>query len=258
MLRSLRSELVKFGRPSLLLGTTAMVGFMGFGAYFGIDRAVAGGGPMGGRMLAELRTSQGLVALLGHVDLVVTAIVLITVSANFGAEWSQGTLRNLLVREPRRLRLLAGKTVALLLYALGSAALAIAVGTAVAFVAANDHGLSTTPWTSSDGLSDLLKFAGNGALSIVGYSLLGMFVAVLTRSAPAAVGVSLAYALVVEGLLVSLVPDQAQWLPGQVFTALASSSTTISYWQALAATVAWGAVLLAAGGALFRFRDVTA
>jgi len=85
MLRSLRSELVKFRRPSLLLGTTAMVGFMGFGAYFGIDRAVAGGGPMGGRMLAELRTSQGLVALLGHVDLVVTAIVLITVSANFGA-----------------------------------------------------------------------------------------------------------------------------------------------------------------------------
>jgi len=72
------------------------------------------------------------------------------------------------------------------------------------------------------------------------------------------VGVSLAYSLVVEGLLMSLVPDQAQWLPGQVFTALTSSSATISYWQALAATVAWGAALLAAGGALFRFSDVTA
>jgi len=207
MLRSLRSELVKFRRPSVLIGTAAMVGFMGFGAYFGIDRAVAGG-PLGTRMLPELRTSQGLVALLGHIGIMITAIVLITVSANVAAEWSQATLRNLLVREPGRLRLRPERC-ALLLYTLGSAALAYAIGAGVAFLAANRYGLSATPWTSSDGLSNLLKFGGNGALAIVGYGLLGMFVAVLTRSAPAAVGVSLAYALVVEGLLVSLVPDQA-------------------------------------------------
>ena len=34
------------------------------------------------------------------------------VAANVAAEWSQGTLRNLLVREPGRLRLLAGKMLA--------------------------------------------------------------------------------------------------------------------------------------------------
>jgi len=65
MLRSLRSELVKFRRPSVLLGTAAMVGFIGFGAYFGIDRAVAGG-PMGTRMLPELRTDDLLLAGAGR------------------------------------------------------------------------------------------------------------------------------------------------------------------------------------------------
>ena len=61
---------------------------MAFGAGFGIHRA-ATGWPMA-RMLPELRTGQGLVVLLGHIGIAITAIVLITVAANVAAEQRSG------------------------------------------------------------------------------------------------------------------------------------------------------------------------
>ena len=51
-------------------------------------------------------------------------LVLVLFVANFGGEFSQGTFRTMLMRQPHRLGLLAGKMGALLLFAASVLALA--------------------------------------------------------------------------------------------------------------------------------------
>src|SRR5438045_9554976 len=69
-----------------------------------------------------------------------------------------------------------------------------------------------------------LRFFGNEVLCLVGISLLGMLVAVLTRSIGAAVGIALAYVLVPEGLIAMVWRDGAEWLPVRVFNYLPGST----------------------------------
>jgi hypothetical protein len=59
---------------------------MAFGAGFGIHRAVTGRAD--GKDAARTADGQGLVVLLGHIGIAITAIVLITVAAKVAAEWS--------------------------------------------------------------------------------------------------------------------------------------------------------------------------
>jgi ABC-2 type transport system permease protein len=209
-------------------------------------------------LIRVLATDQGLTALIGAGFRIVTPIAIILVAANLGAEWSQGTRRNLLVREPGRVRLLAGKMVALLLFVLLSAAVAMVVGAGVALVAAQSHGISTVPWTSSTGVSNYLTFVGNRLLTILGFSLLGMLIAVATRSAAAAVGVSLAYVLVVEGLVDAVWPEGAQWMPVHVFGYLTNTTPPNGYETTLVAALLYMAAFLVVAGAVFRMRDVSA
>jgi ABC-type transport system involved in multi-copper enzyme maturation permease subunit len=181
------------------------------------------------------------------------------------AEWSQGTLRNLLVREPGRLRLLAGKLLALLFFVTLCAALAVLAGAGMTLAAAQAHGISTAPWTTSDEVNAFVRYFGNDLMSLVGVRLLGLFIAVLTRSVGAAVGISLAYVLVVEGLIEAVWPDGAQWFPAHLFGYLQGTASPMSYGvppmgytSDLIVALAWMAGLLVASAVLFRGRDVSA
>jgi hypothetical protein len=233
-------------------------------AYLAISRA-ASNAPMSEPLLRPLSTTQGLITLVGAAQPFLRAIAIIIVTANVAAEWSQGTLRNLLVREPGRLRLLAGKQLALLFFVTLCAALAMLAGAGMTLAAAQAHGISTAPWTTSDGVNAFVRFFGNDLLSLVGISLLGLFIAVLTRSVGAAVGISLAYVLVVEGLIEAVWPDGAQWFPAHLFGYLQGTASPMSYGvppmgytSDLIVALAWMAGLLVASAVLFRWRDVSA
>src|SRR5437588_12476235 len=142
-----------------------------------------------------------------------TAIALIMVTSNIAAECSQGTLRNLLVRESGRLRLLAGKMFALLLFVAISLTLTLLISAALIIAVAQSQGISTAAWTSSEGMRAFLSFFGNEVLCIVGIILLGMLIAVLTRSIGTTVGVALAYVLVPEGAIAMVWPEGSKWSP---------------------------------------------
>jgi ABC-2 type transport system permease protein len=263
MIRAFRSELTKLRRWSVLVGGTLMIVITVLVGYFALTQVAAGvsAGSMLAPLVPALRTTQGLVTLVGGADYLVTAIAIMIVAANVAMEWSQGTIRNLLVREPGRLRLLAGKMLALLLFVVLCEAVALLAGAGISLVVAQSHGISTAPWTGAQGVSTFFSFFGNRLLSIVGVSLLGMCVAVLTRSTGAAVGISLAYVLAADPLINLVWQAGNEWLPARLFNDYLTGVDGVppmGYSSALVVALLWIIGFVLVGAAVFRLRDVTA
>jgi ABC-2 type transport system permease protein len=267
MLRALRSELLKFRRWSVLAGVGVMIAASAGISYLTFHQITSGAT---GRELTELivafPTTLGLLSVVGQARSLIIAVTVIMVTANIAAEWSQGTLRNLLIRQPRRLRLLAGKVAALLLLVTVSGALTLVVSAALIIGLARSQGISTDVWTSAEAANASLVFAVNELLALVGISLLGVLVAVLTRSTGAAVGVALAYVLVPEGLVAMVWLDASRWLPVRVFNYLPGSvmptgigpTPPQGYGEALIVAFVWMASFIALSAFVFRRHDVVA
>jgi ABC-type transport system involved in multi-copper enzyme maturation permease subunit len=166
-------------------------------------------------------------------------------------------MRNLLVREPRRIQLLSGKFLALVTFIGLAVVLEIVVACAVAFILAPGRGITTSAWTSSTGINDLLQATLHVFLASVGYGMLGAAAGVLLRSPGVAIGAAVAYVVAIEGIVVGAIWSNGdRWLPGQLFSALAHGGTSDSSYHHSLVTVAVYVVLIAAGTlAVFRRRD---
>ena len=266
-MRAFRSELFKLRRWSVLAGSGVMIAATAFIAYLTFHQITSGAS---GRELSPLiqafPTPQGLITVLGQARSLIIVIALIMVTSNIAAEWSQGTLRNLLVREPGRLRLLAGKMLALILFVIISLVLTLAISAALILVAAHAQGISTAAWTSSEGIRTFLSFFGNEVLCLVGISLLGMLIALLTRSLGAAVGIALAYVLVPEGIIAMAWQEGSKWfpirvlnfLPGSVFPTTVGPTPPQGYTAALLVALLWMAGFVVVSAVVFRRLDIKA
>src|SRR6266852_6241158 len=126
IVRAFRSDLLKCRRWSMFAGTGIMLVASTFFAYLTFPRITSGvTGQEVDPLAHAFPTSLGLITIVGQARSFIIVVALIMVTVNLAAEWSQGTWRNLLVREPRRLRLLSGKMLALLLFVLVSMALTL-------------------------------------------------------------------------------------------------------------------------------------
>jgi ABC-type transport system involved in multi-copper enzyme maturation permease subunit len=265
MMRSFQSELLKFRRWTVLAGSGAMIAASTFIASLTFHQIISGAtGREIDPLSQALPSPEGLITVVGQARSLIIAIALILVTANIAAEWSQGTLRNLLVREPGRLRLLSGKVLALVLFVTVSLTLTLTVSAAFILATAQSQGMSTAAWTSSDGIGFFLSFLGNEVLCLVGISLLGLLIAVLTRSAGAAVGIALAYVLVPEGLIAMVWPAGSQWLPVRILNFLPGSTIPLGptppqgYPAALLAALLWMTGFVVVSAVAFRRQDITA
>src|SRR5258708_21704124 len=169
IVRAFRSELLKCRRWSMFAGTGIMLVASAFFAYLTFHQITSGAT---GREIDPLAhafsTPLGLISIVGQARSFIIVVALIMVTANLAAEWSQGTWRNLLVREPRRLRLLSGKMLALLLFVLCSMTLTLVASSVLVLVVAHTQGDQTAAWTSSAGISAWLAFCGNEVLCLIG------------------------------------------------------------------------------------------
>ncbi len=266
MVRAFLSELLKFRRWSVLASGGVMILASAFIAYLTFHQIASGAtGPEMTDLIRSFRTTQGLVAIVGQARSLIIAIALIIVTANLAAEWSQGTLRNLLVREPGRLRLLWGKMLALLLFVAVSLALTLLISAALIIAVAHSQGISTAAWISSEGIHIFLTFFGNEVLCLAGISFLGMLIAVLTRSIGAAVGIALAYVLVPEGLIAVVWPEGSEWLPVRVFNYVVGATVPSvgptppqGYTAALLVALLWMVGFVVVSAVVFRRQDVNA
>jgi ABC-2 type transport system permease protein len=262
MLGAFSSEWIKLRRRSMLLwGLGGGLLFTVLATVFTIERATKTLTPdargHGFRVtVAQLSQPDGLVRGVVDVSNLVGIVALCLFAGAVATEYSQGTLRNLLVRQPRRMQLLTGKFLALALFIGLAVVLAIGIATGVAFALAPTKGIHTSAWTSSTGLSDLGQSILHVYLACIGYGILGTALAVVLRSPAVAIALGVAYALPGEAIINALWSNGDRWLPAQLLSALAHGGTSsVSYAHALVTLTVYAAIVATGTLVLFQRRD---
>jgi ABC-2 type transport system permease protein len=254
------SEWTKLKRKTLLLST--FFGLAAAASLFVIllfSQAPATGAGGGLPSLQQLARPNGLIVGVDRATMLLGIVAFGIAAAQSASEYSLGTLRQLLVRQPRRLALLAGKMLGVVTFLLLAFCFAAVVAFVVALAAAQTRGVSTHEWFTSTGMSDLFKALGEIALAIVGYSVLGLAIGQFVRSAVFAVILGFAWIIAIENIVTRIVPGTAKWLPGMALETVASGGTEgPSFGHGLGVAAVYLVAAVAATAITFARRDVTA
>ncbi len=261
ILRAFSSEWVKLRRRRLWFGAYgAIAGVVVLTTVVTIAGAASSAGhhPAGTLTLATLSRATGLSRGLTQSGVLLGAVALSIAAAQFGGEFSHGTLRNLLVRAPRRASLIVGNGLAVLSFLVGAVIVAAIVDIGAAVAMAQVRDVATGAWTTGSAMASLGQIVGDMALSVCGYAVVGMVLGVVLRSSVIAIGAGLALLLPIESIISSAVPSTARWLPGQLLDSLAQGgSAQASFGAALVTTSIYLAGIVVLALVAFTRRDVT-
>jgi hypothetical protein len=254
------SEWTKLKRRTLLL--TTFLGLAAAASIFVIllfSQAPATGHGGGLPSLQQLARPNGLIVGVTRATMLLGIVAFGIAAAQTASEYSLGTLRQLLVRQPRRIVLLTGKMLGVITFLLLAFLFAAVVAFAVAVVMAHARHVSTSAWFTGTGFGDLFRALGDIALAVVGYSILGLAIGQFLRSAVFAVIAGIAWLIAVENIIARIVPATTKWLPGSALETVASggtADTTYSHGLLIGAVYLIAAVIAAA--VTFTRTDVTA
>jgi ABC-2 type transport system permease protein len=262
MTRVIRAELVKLLRRKVLVVTAAVTVLFSVGGAAVVLAAA--------RPASEVRGDRGigLESLSGAggaaevfttaMSFVGTFLFVVFVGA-IAVEFSRGTFRTMLLRQPGRLRLLAGKLTALLLFAATALAAVEALMWVSALLLAPGRDVDTAAWTSVSAAGEALTAYGSVLLWMTGYAVLGTALAVVVRSVPVALGIGIAWAGPLEHLLQDAWGSAGRVFPGLLLEAFVAGGTeAVSASRALATVAAYVAAAAAVAGVVVTRRDVTA
>lgn len=264
MIRAYLSESLKLRRPSVAVGglMVAALGVLATVLTFALaETAPAGahGGP--GRpalVLERLADADGLVrgfsTGMGLAGLLVFLVFTVTTTSEYG----QGTLRGLLVQQPRRVAWLAGRLLALLSVVAAALLIALAASVLAALAMSRVRGLDTTAWWTSDGLTSAAAGYLNALLAAAFFGVAGTALGVLVRSTPVALAAGIAWMGPLEHLVQKASGTATRVLPGLLFDAVARGGVPdVGYSQALLTATAYAGIALLVAFASFARRDVT-
>jgi ABC-2 type transport system permease protein len=187
ILAAFRSEWVKLRRRNLLVGT--YVGLALAASLFAallFAQAPASGNGGGLPSLTQLAQPNGLIHGVNRAAVLLGIVAFGIAATQIANEYSLGTLRQLLVRQPRRPVLLAGKFLAVLTFMLAAVIFSSVVASVASVAMAHARHVPTAAWTSGAGVSDLTRALGDLLLATVGFTTLGLVVGLLSglRSPP--------------------------------------------------------------------------
>lgn len=263
MRRAFLSELVKLRRRGMAYAA-AIVAFavalaVGLAVGTASESTTSRTGPFsGGQDVAAIVGADGFAETLANGASLVGVIALAIFAFAVAWEYSQGTLRNLLVRQPRRLRLMAGKLLALAAFSAVALAIAVAVALAVGLVTAQLRGLDVSAWFTGAGLRATLVASGELILAALGWGVFGALLGVVLRSPTSAIVAGVGWALPLESLLVAAWSTGESWLPGQLLRAIAEGGTSgVSLGRAALIFAAYATLGLAVASLTLTRRDVT-
>ena len=261
MIRIFKSEWRKLRRPTLFLGTlAAVIGLTGLisSLLFLLLNSERGNGREGMIITREtLALPNGLYVGFANSAGLLGVIALCVFAAQTAIEYTNGTLRNLLVREPRRLLLLAGKYLAMISFALITVCFSAIVSVGISATLANVKDVNTDLWYTSSALSLFGSTFGNVLLSVISYGTVGMTLGLLLRSPISSISIALAWILVVENILSATVDGISKWLPGQLMSSIpVQFGVDFSYSWALIGSASYLLISGAAAAILFKRRDV--
>ena len=263
MASAFASEWIKLRRRSLFYGgyaaIIAIACLVTVLTFSTAGRHAAGGPASQSTPLSQLSLSSGSVNGLEGSLTILGVIAFAIAASQMAMEYGQGTLRNLLVRQPRRIVFLGGKLFAIATFMIGAVALATVGSVAVAFAMAHERGISTGAWAGPAGLGAMVTGFVDVSIATLGFALLGLTLGIVTRSSVAAVAIGIAYLLPVEQILASTLSGTAGYLPGQLLSSVAQGGTaTIGYAHSLIGGLLYLAAAAWIGATMFIRRDVMA
>ena len=172
-------------------------------------------------------------------------------------DYSSGLIRLLVAAEPQRWRLLAGKVLALAGVTAIATGVALIVNMLVAMPVASAAGISTEAWGQN--LPATLAGAWvNAYAAMLVWGVIGLVLAVLTRSSAVAISIGVGYVLVIESVVKMAMGEGADLLLGSTLSALAAGGTaSLAYGTALTLAVGYVIIALGLAGVVVTRRDIT-
>ena len=255
------AEWRKLRRPTLFFGTFAAAlffnGLITSFIYLMID-SPQGNGDRGRTITREvLALAGGSVTGFASIGGLLGIIALCVFAAQSAQEYTYGTLRNLLVRQPRRLILLMGKYAAMKSFALLLTVINAIVSIAVSVYLSDRAKVSTDLWFTAAGWSEIAHTLVNVYISIVFYAIIGITLGILLRSPISAISIALVWILIIENLIGAVKPVTLDWMPGNQFAVIAEGGTPlVSYSHALILGSSYVLLALLVSSFLFTKRDV--
>jgi ABC-2 type transport system permease protein len=218
--------------------------------------------------VALIEATDGWVLPFSATGQILGIVALVVAAGNLATEYTSGTLKGLLVREPRRTVLLGGKILAIWGFVTVGIAITLVLTTSTTVVLAFLRGIATDAWFTPEGFGKLAMAFLNVTLAAWMWALLGLMLAMVFRSGPPAIGIGIAYPLLVEGLLGLVLPDMVKWMPGQVLAAVGNGpggngafagaqAQGLEYLPALLIAIVYSAAFLGISMGLLKHRDVT-
>ena len=262
MISVFKSEWRKLRRPTLFLGTMlASAGLTGLvtSLLFLLIDSPQGNSDRGNMISREiLQLPSGLTIGFSNAAGLLGIVALCVFAAQTAQEYTYGTLRNLLVRQPRRLQLLLGKYVSMASFALVMVFLAAVVSMSLAFGLSGKAKVETDAWVTSDALQEMAKTFGNVLLSVIAFGTVGMILGLLLRSPISSISLGVIWLLIVENILVAVKSSLGNWMPGNLMSIIAVGGTTdISYTHSITMVSIYLVASTAIVITLFKRRDVS-
>ena len=260
MIRSFNAELLKLRRRRVAVAATiTAIAFAVIASLtVFLSATQTGGGPDRGATVASLSDAGGATQAFATGASFIGILVLVLFIANVAGEFSQGTFRTLLMRQPRRIGLLAGKMAALLAFTAGVLALAELLTVVVSLAIAPSQDVATDSWFTFAGLGDAAADYGTAMLGVCAWGSLGMALAIFVRSIPVALGIGIVWSGPLEHLTQDAWTAAGEWFPGLLLESLAAGGTDeVSFARALALVAIYVVVAVTAAAVVFARRDVT-
>ena len=262
MTRIIRAELLRLvRRRTLLIGVGAAVLFAVVAAFAVFSSATASGTPSNprGTTVAALAGTGGGTEAFAVGASFLGFFVFVTFIALLAGEFSGGTLRALLLRDPHRVRVIVGKLVGILLVAGAIVALAELCTFATSLLVAPSKDVATSNWFSLASMGAGARDYMTVMAGVAGWAVFGTTLAVIFRSAPLALGVGFVWAGPFENIISRSWTTGYRVFPGQVLGALIEGgSAELAVGRAVVTALAYTAVAATVTVVLLTRRDVTA
>ena len=261
MSRVIHAELLRLiRRRTVLVIAAGSIVFAVVAALAVFSTAQASGAPSrrSGTTLAALTDHGGGTEAFAVGAAFIGFFVFVTFIAIFASEFSGGTFRASLLRDPHRLRVLIGKLVGILLLAAGALAVAETCTYLISLLVAPTQDVSTTNWHSLDSVGAALRDYATVLGGVAGWAIFGATLAVIFRSVPLAVGVGFAWAGPIENITSQSWQTGYRIFPGQVLASLIQGGTTeLPIGRALLTAALYAGLAAVLALVLVSQRDVT-
>ncbi len=261
MFRVFSAEWVKLRRPTLLFGTLLAVGglvAMVTSVIFLLIDDPGGNGDRGQVITREmLALPSGFSLTFSQSAGLLGLAALCVFAAQTAQEYTYGTLRNLLVRQPSRMKILAGKFLAMSLFAFLIVVFSAVIGMGLSYALSSRAKVITDGWFTSDAIGDTINSFLNVSFATIGYGIVGMVLGLLLRSPISAISIGVIWILIVESILVAVRRSLADYMPGTQLSNIGQGgSMDLSYQYSMQYSLVFLTLISIVAAILFKRRDV--